>query len=147
MQFGATSRDYATTLIQSFEGCRLDVYPDVGNLATVGWGCRTDLPIGTTITQDQADELFAQSLERTAQGVERGVTVPLSPQQGAALICFAYNIGVGAFDNSTLLKLLNNGSYSVVPAQLMRWNKVQGEPVAGLTRRRQAEIDLWNTDD
>jgi lysozyme len=72
------------------------------------------------------------------------VTVPLSDNQFSALVCFAFNVGVGNFESSTLLRLLNRGWYEQVPAQLMRWNRANGEVFGGLSRRRAAEARLWN---
>ena len=74
--------------------------------------------------------------------VKRLVDVPLTQYQFDALVSFVFNLGSGAFGGSTLLKKLNAGDYSAVPAQLMRWNKAGGRVLRGLTRRRQAEIDL-----
>lgn len=142
--FDQQTLDLAAALIREFEGCRLSVYPDVGGLRTVGWGCRTDLPLDATITQDEADQLLLDALNSTADGVAKVVTVDLTPERAAALICFTYNVGIGNLRASTLLRLLNGGDYDSVPSQLMRWDRVAGEEVAGLKRRRSAEIALWN---
>jgi lysozyme len=54
-------------------------------------------------------------------------------------------MGDTAFRSSTLLRLLNQGQYDQVPAQLRRWNMDSGHVVQGLVNRRNKEIDLWNT--
>ena len=71
--------------------------------------------------------------------------MPLNQDQFDALVCFTYNVGSGSLHGSTLLTLLNQGQYDQVPAQMLRWNKVNHEPVAGLTRRRTAEGVLFST--
>ena len=73
------------------------------------------------------------------------VTVPLNDNQFAALVSFAFNVGVLNLERSTLLRLLNRGWYEQVPAQMMRWNRAAGEAMGGLTRRRAAEAQLWNS--
>ena len=76
------------------------------------------------------------------------MSVPLNANQNSALVSLIYNIGPSAFSKSTLLKKLNEGKYDEVPYQMKRWNKatVNGEltELEGLTRRRQAEVDLFN---
>ena len=73
------------------------------------------------------------------------VRVPLEEHQFAALVCFCFNVGPGAegFGGSTLLKLLNQGDYGAAANQFPRWNKVNGQPWLGLTRRRLAERSLF----
>jgi lysozyme len=61
------------------------------------------------------------------------------------LVSFAFNVGIGAFNGSTLLKLLNQGEVHQVPIQLMRWTKAGGKELTGLVVRRKAEADLWNS--
>ncbi len=71
------------------------------------------------------------------------VKVPLSDNQFSALVAFVFNIGVGHFAKSTLLRELNAGQYDSVPGQLALWNHINGVVNVGLTRRRAAEIALW----
>ena len=60
-------------------------------------------------------------------------------------MCFAYNVGTGALQKSTLIKLLNAGDTQGAADQFLRWNKAGGQVVAGLTRRREAERKLFLT--
>jgi lysozyme len=69
----------------------------------------------------------------------------LTQNQFDALVSFAFNVGVAAFLESTLLRLLNGKAYDMVPDQLKRWSRDNGHIVPGLTHRRQKEIDLWRT--
>ena len=71
------------------------------------------------------------------------VTVPLSQNQFDALVSWVYNLGNGNLTSSTMLKVLNSGDYAGVPAQIKRWNKAGGKVLEGLTRRRQAEADMF----
>ena len=71
------------------------------------------------------------------------VTCDLNQNQFDALVSWVYNLGPANLQASTLLKVLNAGDYAGVPAQIMRWNKAGGKVLEGLTRRRQAEADLF----
>ncbi len=71
------------------------------------------------------------------------VTVPLNQNQFDALVSLTYNIGSGAFNNSTLLKKLNKGDYQGAADQFLVWNKAGGKVMKGLVRRREAEQALF----
>ena len=78
-----------------------------------------------------------------AGAIASGVKVKLTQTQAYALISFAFNVGNGAFNDSTLLQLLNKGDYRSVPAQLDRWTKASGRTLPGLVTRRKAEGALF----
>ena len=67
----------------------------------------------------------------------------INQNQFDALVSWVYNFGNGNLTSSTMLKVLNSGDYDGVPAQIKRWNKAGGKVLEGLTRRRQAEADLF----
>ena len=75
--------------------------------------------------------------------VNNSVTAPINQDQFDALVSWVYNLGGGNLNASTMLKVLNAGQYEEVPAQMMRWNKAGGKVLEGLTRRRQAEANLF----
>ena len=75
--------------------------------------------------------------------INRAVKVELNQNQFDAMVSWVYNLGNGNLGASTLLKVLNMGDYAGVPAQMLRWNKAGGKVLEGLTRRRQAEADLF----
>lgn len=130
--------------IKRWEGLKLEAYRDVGGVWTIGYGSTgSHVHEGMTISKAQAEALLRADLERFEDAVDRLVKVPLSDERFAALVSLAYNIGVGAFQRSTLLKVLNAGRYDDVPAQIMRWNRVGKKVVDGLTNRRAAECGLW----
>lgn len=134
----------ALALIRDFEGCELTVYEDVAGLNTVGVGHRTDLEVGETISQEEADSYLEQDAQSAANCVDRACP-GLTENQRAALCAFVFNVGCGAFKISTLLKCIQSGNLDAVPEQLARWNRTDGRVSAGLTRRRQTEAALWRT--
>lgn len=137
--------------VKRWEGCKLTAYPDPGSRDgtpwTIGYGHTSDAHMqvrrGLTITQAQADAALEHDLNETAAAVESLLKVPVNDSQFGALVSFTFNVGVTALKNSTLLKKLNAGDYSAVPAQLARWNKNDGKVMPGLTNRRAAEAGLW----
>ncbi|MGR2662499.1 lysozyme [Chromobacterium haemolyticum] len=132
------------TLIQKSEGLRLKAYQDSVGVWTIGYGhTGPDVTPGLVITQAQADALLARDLEQFEAGVARLVKVPLNQNQFDTLVCFSFNLGLGALQGSTLLRLLNAGDYAGAAAQFPRWNKAGGKVLPGLTRRRVAEQALF----
>ncbi len=145
-----TSKVNATKLIADFEGLRLKAYKDSGNKWTIGYGNTrnpyTGTPVkeGDTITRTQALDWLKKTTGKTMSDVKKLIKVPVNNRQLAALTSLTYNIGITAFSDSTLLRLLNSGAdKEKVAAQFMRWNKVKGVVVPGLTRRRKEEYDLF----
>jgi len=134
-------------LIKSFEGCVLTGYPDVGGVPTVGYGSTgPDVYIGMKVTQAEAEQRLAKELEHFENGVSNLVKVAINQNEFDALVSFSFNVGLGAFQRSTLLRLLNDGTErDIVSSEFLRWNKVDGKPVEGLTRRRKAEQALFLT--
>ena len=134
-------------LIKESEGCVLKAYPDPatgGEPWTIGYGhTGSDVRPGKVIDQDEADRLLDEDVDLFERGVNRLVNVDLTQGQFDALVCFAFNLGLGALQQSTLLKLLNAGDYEGAAKQFLRWDKVGGKVMAGLTKRRQAESELF----
>jgi lysozyme len=130
-------------LIKSFEGCRLNAYLDAVGIPTIGYGSTTAVKMGDTISQDEAETLLRHDLVRFEECINEHVDVDLNQNEYDALVCFAYNVGCNAVRNSTLLRLLNGGDFKGAALQFKRWDKAGGKPLAGLTRRRQAESELF----
>ena len=133
-------------LLTTFERCELTAYNDGGGVWTIGYGhTGEDVYPGLTISQTEAEELLSGDLEKFESYVEDAVEVQLNDNQFSALVCFCFNVGPGTegFGGSTLLKLLNEGNYQAAVNQFPVWNKVDGEPWLGLTRRRLAERSLF----
>lgn len=131
-------------LIKSFEGCRLEAYQDSVGVWTIGWGHTKNVRPGDTLTQEEADRIFADEVnDEYAAGVERLLKVPVNENQFAALVSFAFNLGLGNLGKSTLLRKLNAGDSTGASREFLKWNRAGGKVLAGLTRRRVAEKDLF----
>lgn len=130
-------------LIERFEDRRLIAYLDGGGVWTNGIGHTKGVKRGQIATDAQVDDWFAQDSAEAVAGVNKAVRVPLTQNQFDALVSLAFNIGVKAFTDSTLVRKLNSGDEAGAALQFVRWNMDNGKVVAGLTRRRQAEADLF----
>lgn len=137
----------AKDFVKRCEGLRLDAYRDSGGLLTIGFGhTGSDVRAGMRITQEQAQALFDADYEKAEGAVRAEVSVPLSDAQAGALTSFVFNVGMGAFRGSTLLKKLNSGDYKGAADELLRWNHVGTVVSAGLTGRRKAERVMFLSD-
>lgn len=145
---------HALTIIKEFEGLELEAYVDAVGVITIGWGTtlyNDGRPVqqGDRITLQQAEQLLRQQVLRDyAPGVFKALPLArtFTPRQQAALISFTYNVGVEALNESTLRKRLLSGHdpVQVIREELPRWRfGDQGEVLAGLERRRAAEINLF----
>lgn len=133
-------------LIQEFESCRLEAYPDPGTGGdpwTIGWGeTGPGIVKGVVWSQAYADHRFALALAKREATVERLVKGPVTDNEFAALVAFEYN--TGALAGSTLLRLLNAGKpRELVAEQFGLWVRCRGKIMRGLIRRRAAERDLF----
>ncbi|MEL6261951.1 MAG: lysozyme [Cyanobacteria bacterium J06626_6] len=134
-------------LIKSFEGLRLNAYRDAVGIWTIGYGTTRAVRPGMMISEAEAVKFLQQDLARFEKSINEAVRVPINDNQFSALSSFTYNVGPGAFRSSTLLKLLNQGDIRGAADQFPRWNKAGGRPLAGLTRRRNAERLLFLGED
>jgi lysozyme len=130
-------------LIRQFEGLRLSAYRCSAGTATIGYGATAGVKMGQTITREEAEQRLLADAQRFADHISALVKVPLNQNQADALISFVYNIGPSAFARSTLLKLINRGLIEDAANQFLRWNRAGPEVIAGLTRRRISERDLF----
>lgn len=131
-------------LIKHFESLQLKAYKCSANVWTIGYGHTKNVKEGDRISQDQANCFLMQDLYSVEQAIIRLVKVKLNQNQFDALCSLIFNIGISAFNKSTLLAKLNTGDYVGAAEQFRRWNKVNNVVMAGLVRRRQAEEDLFN---
>ena len=129
------------------EGCRLKAYRDIVGVPTIGWGETRGITMSMTWTQQQADERFCESLTEFAEGVRKLCTNPPSDNELGAMVSLAYNIGLGGFARSTVLKKHNAGDYQSAARAFALWNKAGGQVVRGLTLRRAKEAALYLTPD
>ncbi|WP_423854680.1 lysozyme [Acinetobacter guillouiae] len=137
-------------LICGFEGLELKAYDDGVGVCTIGYGTTIyphgkAVQYGDTCTIEQAKNYMQYDLRRFEQAVTAAVNVPLNQNQFDALVSLSYNIGIGAFKNSTLLKLLNASDYHAASDQFDVWIKAGGKTVQGLVNRRAVEKLLFNS--
>jgi len=133
-----TTNEAGLRLIESFEGLRLTSYQDSVRVWTIGYGHTKGVTHGQTITQQQAEAFLQQDLAE-AEAAVNGHRLTLTDNQFAALVSFTFNLGAG-----NLAKLLKNGLESV-PDRIPLFNHAGGKVLAGLTRRRAAERELYLT--
>lgn len=128
-------------LVARFEGFRSCPYRDPVGVWTIGYGETLHVgPSTACISQRRARRQLRRRLERDfGNEVRRLVTVDLSQRQYEALTSFAYNVGIGAFQASTLLRVLNAGDRAQAANELLRWTRGGGVVLLGLVRRRRAE--------
>ena len=134
-------------LLKTWEGCRLEAYPDPASGAgpwTIGYG-HTGAAIrpGLRISQAQAEAWLQADVIRAEAAVDRLLHgVVLKPRQRDALVSFCFNVGAGALEGSTLRRRLLAGEPArrVIAEELPRWCQGPAGPIVGLQRRRAAEI-------
>jgi len=133
-------------LLKRSEGFRSHTYLDAAGLPTIGFGHQLVHPecFPAGISETQAAKILANDLNDAEQAVTRLVKVALTQGQFDALVDFCFNIGSVKLAASTLLKDLNAGEYPAAGEQLLRWDHVGLQEVAGLKARREAEFQLWN---
>ena len=135
-------------LIKSFESLRLRAYRDPVGIWTVGYGhTGPDVYPGLEISKAEAEQLLADDLRESEDGVGEQVTVPLNDNQFSALVSFAFNAGNGALKGSTLRKKLNRKDYKGAADEFRKWvyGTIGGRKVLlpGLVRRRAQERNLF----
>lgn len=131
-------------LIKKFEGCELKPYVCSGGVLTIGYGhTGSDVAEGQEITQECAEQLLREDLEKFENYVNDMVDPELEQCQFDALVAWTYNLGPTNLSTSTLLKRLNTNQFDDVPYQMKRWNKASGKVLDGLVRRREAESLLF----
>jgi GH24 family phage-related lysozyme (muramidase) len=139
-------------LIKEFEGLRTTAYRDPVGIWTIGYGHTSmagppEVTSGMRITEADAEEILKRDLRKFEQGIRDRVSVSLNSNQFSALVSFAFNVGLGAFQNSTMRRLLNGGDYSGAANEFPRWVKAGGRTLQGLVRRRNAERALFLSQD
>lgn len=140
----AQALDLLVTLLQRFEGCRLVAYRDIGGIWTIGYGETLGVTEGMVWTQQQAeDRLRARAAWFLAQVLAACPNLAQHPAKAAACACLAYNIGRRAFYSSAVRQNAARGLFARAAECFVRWNKVKGIAIRGLTRRRLAEREVF----
>lgn len=133
-------------MIKRFEGCKLQAYQDSVGVWTIGYGSTLGVKQGDRISEQQADTLLQADLARFENGVAKYLTREVRESQADAMISLAFNVGLGNFKDSTLLKLTNQNSPLQAAQQFVKWANAGGKPLLGLLRRRFAEGQLYLED-
>jgi lysozyme len=145
MEVNKAGRD----LIKKFEGCKLKAYKCPAGLWTISWGLTfypdgTKVKEGDVITQQQAEDYFNAIVDDFAKKVDALIKSNVTDNNFSALVSFAYNVGMGNFQRSTLLRKVNaNPKDKTIPAEMKKWVRANGEVLKGLVRRREAEAKLY----
>ena len=137
-------------LIKEFEGFSSTAYLCSAKKATIGYGNTfwedgTPVKIGDQISKERAETLLKHVVDNFSVAVEVDIKIEVTQNQFDALVSLAYNIGLGAFHNSTLLRQLNRGNFVGASHEFLRWDKSNGKPLPGLTRRREREKLLFES--
>jgi lysozyme len=136
--------DAGYELIKSFEGCELEAYQCAAGVWTIGYGHTKDVQEGDKWSEEKAEFMLWRELEEEYEHyINSLVTVPINQCQFDALVSWVYNLGPNNLKKSSMLRILNEGKYDEVPAQMKRWNKAGGKILEGLVRRREAESDMF----
>lgn len=135
----------ASVLVPSLEGVSYTPYRDVGGVWTVCYGhTGKGIVPGKTYTKAECKALLDKDLQPFARSVDRSVKVPTNAYQKAALISFSYNVGVNAFEHSSVLRNLNAGRYQQACDGFRSWVYVDRVRIQGLMNRREVERELCN---
>jgi lysozyme len=115
------------------------ITPVPGDVPTIGFGTTGGVKMGDRITPPRAVARALTDIQKFEGAVKQCVKVPLAQNEYDAYISFPYNIGATAFCRSTLVKKLNALDYAGACLEVLKWDKFKGQPLRGLTIRRQAE--------
>lgn len=137
--------EIALPLVAEYEGFRSRAYRCPAGVWTIGYGSTAGVREGDTITREAALQRLREELHHFMAGVQRLLRLPATPHQLAAMTSLAFNIGLGAFAKSSVLRLHNAGDPVAAARAFELWNKAGGRVLPGLVRRRAAEAALYLT--
>ena len=135
----------ALASIAGYEGYRSTAYiPVPGDVPTIGHGTTryedgSAVKMGDRVTPERAQVLLRNDASTFERAVKRCAPVPMHQHEYDAFVSLAYNIGESAFCKSTLVRKLNAGDYAGACREILKWDKFRGQPLRGLTMRRQDE--------
>ena len=113
--------------------------PVPGDVPTIGYGTTAGVHLGDSITPVKALQRAEADISKFEGAVKECVVVPLYQYEYDAYMSLSYNIGTHAFCHSSLVTKLNNKDYSGACSEILKWNKMKGKVLLGLTKRRQDE--------
>lgn len=134
-------------LIRQFEGCRLKAYKCPAGVWTIGYGWTHGVKPGDHWTQEQAEKMLIQGLDQYENAVQSAIGLnKTTNNQFSAFVSICYNIGVGNFVKSSMLRHHKTGDYAKAANAFLLWNKAGGKVLNGIIKRRQAERALYLED-
>lgn len=142
--------DKGIAFVKRWEGFRPRVYRDLNGVATIGYGHAIDEEEVDkwrylVLDEPAAEILLHEDLAVAQRVVRKRVQVPLTQGQYDACVAFCFNVGIGAFGKSTLLRKINASEFDAAAAEFPRWCRIKGREVEGLLRRRKAEQILFQS--
>lgn len=129
-------------VVGSAEGLRQTAYPDSIGVPTICYGETKGVQLGDHKTKAECDAMFVERLDEFANGVERCVKRPMSDKTEVAFVSLAYNIGMGGFCKSSVVRFYNAGATREACDAMLRFNRAGGVVFPGLTKRRERERKL-----
>lgn len=130
----------ASVMIKYFEGYSPVVYRDGGGVITVCYGhTGKDIILDKWYSKAECEALLEKDLQRLKKQVDPLINVKIPELTQAAIYSFVYNVGIGNFSRSTLLKKVNAGDLKGACEEMKRWVYVKGEKWKGLMTRRDIE--------
>ena len=144
--FGSYQPALAEGFVSGWEGNRLTAYPCAAGVWTIGYGHTKGVKQGDKCSEDQAQEWLLEDIADTQIRLAHYINVPVTQNEFIALVSLAFNVGVGALSRSKLLRKLNSGDREGAAEEFLDFDLANGKRLAGLTRRRKAEHDLFLTD-
>lgn len=139
----------AIDLIKEFEGFKAEAYLCPAGIPTIGYGSTRvhgmKVTLGMKCTVEEAEGYLMDEIDEFTPMLNRIISFEMSQEQFDAICSFVYNLGIGNFQKSTLLKKINVKDYNGAADEFLKWNKAGGKVLPGLTRRREAERNLFLT--
>ena len=129
----------AVAAICGFEGYREYAYKDVAGVPTIGYGTTKGVRMGDKTTRQEAKAFLVRDASGMAKQMQTLIKVPLYQHEWDSLVSIVYNIGIGNFKKSTLLKKLNAGKYTEACNEFSKWVYAGGRKIKGLVKRREKE--------
>lgn len=133
----------AVGLVATYEGIRQNTYRDAVGIPTICYGhTGTDVRMGQRATMPECQALLESDILIAYEGIRKCTNVRLTDGERAAYTSFVFNVGVGAYCKSRLVRMVNAGDRRAACFELLRWTYAGGRQLPGLVNRRKSEHQL-----
>lgn len=132
----------ATPLVAQYEGLRTKAYLDPIGIPTICYGETLNVEMGDVQTEENCKTMLTARLGTFAIAVDAAIKPDVKPEVLAAFSSLAYNIGIGAFQKSSVARLANEGRTREACDFMLRYKYAGGKVLPGLVKRREAERKL-----